>query len=183
MNGKSDHFSTVLAHNRVRAMIRDALGREETHIPSEEQANLGGKCGTPELTISLPLEEILPASLVDLSYDMPWPKKLGDSPFAPATLTAGFPDPSWTMGFEISEFLFPKKVATGILDAFMAFFKPLFESIGDGVLDAADEVKDSMMSPIDALKSSVNTAKDTANTVKSKLNSVTQSSQRPEAAF
>lgn len=175
VNGKSDHFSTVLAHNRVRAMIRDALGREETHIPSEEQANLGGKCGTPELTISLPLEEILPASLVDLSYDMPWPKKLGDSPFAPATLTAGFPDPSWTMGFEISEFVFPKKVATGILDAFMAFFKPLFQSIGDGALDAADEVKDSMMSPIDALKSSVNTAKDTANTVKSKLNSVTQS--------
>jgi hypothetical protein len=176
VNSKNDHFSTVLAHGRVRAMIRDALGREKTHIPSEEQAaDLGGKCGTPELSISLPLDDILPASVVDLSYDMPWPKKLGDSPFAPATLTAGFPDPSWTMGFEISEFSFPKKVATGILDAFMAFFKPLFQSIGDGVLVAADEVTDSMMSPIDALKSSVNAAKDTANTVKSKLNSVTQS--------
>ena len=76
VNGKSDHFSTVLNHNRVRAMIRDALGRGKTHIPSEEQADLGGKCGTPELTISLPLEEILPATVVDLSYDMPCQKSL-----------------------------------------------------------------------------------------------------------
>ena len=174
MNGKSDHFSTVLGHDRVRAMIRDALGREQTHIPSKESANLGGKCGAPELSISLPLDEYLPDSVLDLSYDMPWPKKLGDSPFAPATLKAGFPDPSWTMGFEISEFSFPKKVATDILEAFTAFFTPLFQSIGDGVVDAAGEVKDSMMSPIDTLKASVNTAKNTAYTVKNKLNSVTQ---------
>ena len=30
VNGKSDHFSTVLGHDRVRAMIRDALGREHS---------------------------------------------------------------------------------------------------------------------------------------------------------
>ena len=174
VNGKSDHFSTVLAHDRVRAMVREVLGREQTHIPSKESADLGGKCGAPELSVSLPLDDYLPDSLVDLSYDMPWPEKLGDSPFSPTTLKAGFPDPSWTMGFKVDEFSFPKKVATDILAAFTAFFTPLFQSIGDGVTDASAAVKNSMMTPISTLKDSVNTAKNTADTVKSKLNAVTQ---------
>jgi hypothetical protein len=174
VNGKSDHFSTVLAHDRVRAMVREVLGREQTHIPSKESADLGGKCGEPELSVSLPLDDYLPESLVDLSYDMPWPEKLGDSPFSPTTLKAGFPDPSWTMGFKVDEFSFPKKVATDILAAFTAFFTPLFQSIGDGVTDASAAVKNSMMTPISTLKDSVNTAKNTADTVKSKLNAVTQ---------
>jgi len=174
VNGKSDHFSTVLAHDRVRAMVREVLGREQTHIPSKESADLGGKCGAPELSVSLPLDDYLPDSLVDLSYDMPWPKKLGDSPFSPTTLKAGFPDPSWTMGFKVDEFSFPKKVATDILAAFTAFFTPLFQSIGDGVTDASVAVTNSMMTPISTLKDSVNTAKNAADTVKSKLNAVTQ---------
>lgn len=174
VNGKSDHFSTVLAHDRVRAMVREVLGREQTHIPSKESADLGGKCGAPELSVSLPLDDYLPDSLVDLSYDMPWPKKLGDSPFSPTTLKAGFPDPSWTMGFKVDEFSFPKKVATDILAAFTAFFTPLFQSIGDGVTDASVAVTNSMMTPISTLKDSVNKAKNTADTVKSKLNAVTQ---------
>jgi len=174
VNGKSDHFSTVLAHDRVRAMVREVLGREQTHIPSKESADLGGKCGAPELSVSLPLDDYLPDSLVDLSYDMPWPEKLGDSPFSPTTLKAGFPDPSWTMGFKVDEFSFPKKVATDILAAFTAFFTPLFQSIGDGVTDASVAVTNSMMTPISTLKDSVNTAKNAADTVKSKLNAVTQ---------
>ena len=174
VNGKSDHFSTVLAHDRVRAMVREVLGREQTHIPSKESADLGGKCGAPELSVSLPLDDYLPDSLVDLSYDMPWPEKLGDSPFSPTTLKAGFPDPSWTMGFKVDEFSFPKKVATDILAAFTAFFTPLFQSIGDGVTDASVAVTNSMMTPISTLKDSVNKAKNTADTVKSKLNAVTQ---------
>jgi hypothetical protein len=156
-------------------MVREVLGREQTHIPSKESADLGGKCGAPgELSVSLPLDDYLPDSLVDLSYDMPWPEKLGDSPFSPTTLKAGFPDPSWTMGFKVDEFSFPKKVATDILAAFTAFFTPLFQSIGDGVTDASAAVTNSMMTPISTLKDSVNTAKNTADTVKSKLNAVTQ---------
>lgn len=88
--------------------------------------NFGGKCGILEFIIFLFFEEILFVLLVDLFYDMSWSKKFGDSFFVLVIFMVGFLDLFWIMGFEISEFLFFKKVVMGIFDVFMVFFKFLF---------------------------------------------------------
>ena len=173
-NGKHDHFGHVLNQERVRKLLRNKLRGTTEKVPEytalRENAHLGS-CSAPKMEISLPLDEILPESVLDLSYDMPWPEKLGDSPFAPATLKAGFPEPTWTMGFEIRDFSFPEAVATNILAAFFAFFEPLFNSIGDGVTDVVNDAKNAVMSPINSLTGVVNDAKNAANSVKNSLDS------------
>jgi flagellar biosynthesis/type III secretory pathway protein FliH len=186
-----DHFARVLHEDRVRERLRKALRGEKYEslsqhsddvdfsieknsaaTPSVDIAHLGSSCAAPKLELSLPLENYLKEDAIDLSYDMPWPNKLGASPFAPATLKAGFPDPSWSIGFEVRDFGFPKQVATDILSAFRAFFEPLFNSIKDGVADLTNDAQKQILTPAQSLTSAVNTAKDTAVGVKNALNSV-----------
>ena len=176
-SGKHDHFGYVLNQERVRKLLRSKLRGTTEHIPEyttiRESASLGASFTIPKAEISLPLDAVLPESVIDLSYDMPWPEKLGDSPFAPATLKGGFPDPSWAMGFEIRDFTFPEAVATDILSAFFAFFEPLFASIGDGVVNIANDAKSSIMGPMNSLNGVVSNAKTAAESVKNSLNSAT----------
>ena len=44
---------------------------------------------------NVPIDEVFTPDVINVEYKMPWPTKMGDSPWAPASLKAGFPVARW----------------------------------------------------------------------------------------
>ena len=121
-----------------------------------------------------PMRDIFPESAFSQEYEMPWPKKLGDSPFAPAQIDVGFPSASWETCAGINKFNIPPKVATDLIEAFRLFFGALFDGITESAAEAATEAKNAIMVPINSIDGQITIIKNHVNTAQRHMDSISK---------
>lgn len=119
-----------------------------------------------------PMRDLFPESAFSQEYEMPWPKKLGSSPFSPAKFDVGFPVASWETCAGINKFNIPTKVATDLINAFRLFFGALFDGIQEGATEAATEAKNAIMVPVNAIDAQIAVINNHLKTAQDHMNSI-----------
>lgn len=124
---------------------------------------------------NVPLDEVFKPELINVEYKMPWPSKMGDSPWAPATLKAGFPVARWEACAGLLVFDIPKELATDLLDVLQTFFATVFDEIKQDALDAVDDIKAQIMVPVNEAANLAGSAKAVATKVKGEVDDLINS--------
>ena len=143
---------------------------------TEEEAAMLGCTPLKSLTnvcYDAPMRELLPEEALSQEYAMPWPEKLGDSPFAPGIMSVGFPTAEWQTCAGVSKFNIPKEVATELIRAFRLFFGALFDGITEGAKEFATDAKNSIMVPVNAIDEQVQVVGNHVDSAVSAINSAT----------
>ncbi len=120
-----------------------------------------------------PMRDLLPEEAFSAEYQMPWPEKLGDSPFAPAQMSAGFPTAEWITCAGLEKFNIKTEVATELIKAFKLFFGALFDAITDGAKEFATDAKNAVMVPVNAIDQQVQVVGQHVNTAKDAITQAT----------
>lgn len=124
---------------------------------------------------NVPIDEVFTPDVINVEYKMPWPTKMGDSPWAPASLKAGFPVARWEACAGLLVFDIPKQLATDVLNVLHAFFMTLFDEIKQDTLDAVNDVKSEIMVPMNEAANLAGSAKDVATKVKGEIDDLISS--------
>lgn len=137
-------FRMVSPEERAKAR-RERLERGEDE--DEASSSLGGS-GT-ELCFDVPgFADMFPEKLSKIDTVMPWPKDVVgvDLP------RFGLNDPSWQVCFGPTEFHVPMNVGKDMVDAFVAFIRPIFMEVVNAVTRIAKEVEEGIEKAIDGLE-------------------------------
>ena len=170
----SDYVSQLgAAHKRAAELGCDSLPANTT---DSEAAKLGCTAikSLTKACYEAPMRDIFPESAFTQEYEMPWPEKLGDSPFSPAQLDVGFPSASWETCAGINKFNIPTKVATDLIKAFRLFFGALFDGIKEGATEAATEAKNAIMVPINSIDGQITIIKSHISTAQQHMNTISK---------
>ncbi|CEF99056.1 unnamed product [Ostreococcus tauri] len=124
---------------------------------------------------NIPIDEVFKPDLLNVEYKMPWPSKMGDSPWAPATLKAGFPVARWEACAGLLVFDIPKALATDLLNVLRSFFKTVFDEIKQDALGAVNDIKAEIMVPVNEAANLAASAKVVATKVKGEVDDLINS--------
>jgi hypothetical protein len=159
------------AHKRAAELGCSTLPANTTDA---EAAKLGCTSITSlsRVCYDAPMRDLFPETAFSQEYEMPWPKKLGSSPFSPAKFEVGFPVASWETCAGINKFNIPTKVATDLINAFRLFFGALFDGIKEGAMEAATEAKNAVMVPVNAIDAQIAVINSHLQTAQNHMNSI-----------
>ena len=118
---------------------------------------------------NVPIDEVFKPDLINVEYKMPWPSKMGDSPWAPATLKAGFPVARWEACAGLLVFDIPKALATDLLNVLQSFFVAVFNELKQDVVEAVNDIKAEIMVPVNEAANLAASAKSSATSVKNQI--------------
>merc|ERR1712159_23507 len=150
------------------------------NLPANTTDNEAAKLGCTSIKslskvcYDAPMRDIFPESAFSHEYEMPWPKKLGDSPFSPAQIDVGFPSASWETCAGINKFNIPPKVATDLIEAFRLFFGALFDGVTESAAEAATEAKNAIMVPINSIDGQITIIKNHVSTAQKHMASISK---------